>query len=144
MTKPLVAIMFSIVLISCQESKSTTSVDKERIDRVCETFMDDFTKGQFNTAMDLLRQSSVLGKEKIDTLALTIKNQMGVLIPAYGKILSSTFIVERKIKDFISKLFYILKFEKYYLKFDFTLYKSSDGWTITGFSYDDNLVEVLY
>ena len=144
MTKPLVAIMFSIVLISCQESKSTTSVDKERIDRVCETFMDDFTKGQFNTAMDLLRQSSVLGKEKIDTLALTIKNQMGVLIPAYGKILSSTFIVERKIKDFISKRFYILKFEKYYLKFDFTLYKSSDGWTITGFSYDDNLVVVLY
>ncbi|HET9826306.1 MAG TPA: hypothetical protein VFP87_13290 [Chitinophagaceae bacterium] len=144
MTKPFVAIVFSIVFISCQQNKSDTTGDKERIDHVCETFMDDFTKGQYNAAMDLLRQYSVLGKEKIDTLAVTIKNQMSLLIPAYGKILSSSFIIERRVKDFISKRFYILKFEKYYLRFDFTLYKTNNGWTITGFSYDDNLVELLY
>jgi hypothetical protein len=58
--------------------------------------------------------------------------------------LSPEFITERKIKDFLVKRFYILKFDKYYLKFDFTLYKSTSGWTVTGFKYDEDLAELLY
>jgi hypothetical protein len=142
MTKPLLTIMFSIALLSCQNVG--TDIAKENINRVCDKFMETFRQGQYTTAMDLLRENSVLGKEKIDTLLGTIKEQMPRLIAAYGKIVSSEFIRERKIKDFLTKRFYILKFEKYYLRFDFTLYKSSDSWAITAFSYDDNLIEVLY
>ena len=58
--------------------------------------------------------------------------------------LSSEFITERKIKGFIAQRFYILKFEKYYLKFDFTLYKTNSGWTVTHFEYDEELNEILY
>ena len=64
--------------------------------------------------------------------------------PTYGDIISYEFISERKIKSFIAKRFYILKFQKYFLKFDFTLYNNGSGWTITNFTYDDNLIEVLY
>jgi hypothetical protein len=69
---------------------------------------------------------------------------MNNVLQGYGKIISSEFIVERKIKNFITKRFYILKFQKYFLKFDFTLYNSGAGWTITNFTYDDSLIEVLY
>ena len=80
----------------------------------------------------------------IDTLQVTINNQVTQYFPTYGRILSYEFITERKIKDFITRRFYILKFDKYYLKFDFTLYKASTNWTITSFKYDEELVELLY
>ncbi len=79
----------------------------------------------------------------IDTLQVTIDNQMDDYFPAYGTMLSYEFIIEKKIKDFIAKRFYVIKFDKYYLKFDFTLYKASSGWTVTHFKYDDELIELF-
>ena len=144
MIKPLIVILLAIFAFACQQKIPTTDKDKERINAVCEKFMETFGKGQYTAAMDILKENSVLGQEKIDTLLATIKEQMSTAMPAYGKSISSEFIIEREIKDFITKRFYILKLDKYYLKFDFTLYKTNNGWTITAFSYDDNLVELLY
>jgi hypothetical protein len=79
----------------------------------------------------------------IDTLEVTIKNQLDQVLPAYGKMISSEFIVERNVKDFISQRLYILRFEKYYLQFQFTLYKTNGGWKITSFNYKEDLLEVL-
>jgi hypothetical protein len=144
MTKLLTAIFLSLTIFSCDQTKKSTDADKERINAVCDKFMEIFGKGQYTEAMDLLKQNSVIEQEKIDTLRATIKEQMAKAIPAYGKMISSEFIIERKVKDFLTKRFYILKFDRNILKFDFTLYKSTNGWTITSFSYDDNLVELLY
>jgi hypothetical protein len=142
MTKFLTIAFLSLTLISCGEKKQI--VDKERLDKVCDTFMQTFAKGQYKEALTLLEQNSVLGQEKIDTLITTITRQSENVFPFYGKLISSEFIIERKIKDFIAKRFYILKFDKYYLKFVFTLYKSTNGWTITSFSYDEELIELLF
>ncbi|MGO8055899.1 hypothetical protein, partial [Rhizobium leguminosarum] len=86
----------------------------------------------------------IINPDTIDNLELTIDKQMNDLAGANGKILSYEFITERKIKDFIAKRFYILKFEKYFLKFDFSLYKTSSGWTITSFNYNSELNELFY
>ena len=106
--------------------------------------MESFSKGQFKEAVELLKQNSVLEPEKLDTLLVTLQNHSQNIFSAYGKMLSAEFIVERKINDFIAKRFYILKFDKYPIKVDFTLYKSSSAWTITSFNYTDNLIELLY
>ena len=142
MTKVLTAIFLSVTFISCDFQKKDTG--EERIDKVCDKFMEAFSKGQLNEAVDLLKENSVLEREKIDTLRSTIIRQVNTIFPKYGKILSSEFITERKIKDFIVKRFYILKLEKYYLRFDFTLYKTPNGWAITSFNYNDELIELLY
>ena len=85
-----------------------------------------------------------MSSASLDTMQATIDDQINNLFPAYGKMLSPEFITQRKIKDFIAKRFYMLKFDKYYLKFEFTLYKSSSGWTVTNFKYDEELTELLY
>jgi len=133
-----------LIFVSCGQKKQATDNDEERLDKVCDTFMQYFSKGQYKDAIQLLKQNSVLEPEKIDTLEVTIENQAQNIFPAYGKILSAEFITDRKVKDFIEKRFYILKFEKYPLKVDFTLYKSSNGWTITSFNYNEDLMELLY
>ena|SRR5436190_18542571 len=144
MIKFLITVFLSLVLAACGDKKQMLDKDKERIDKVCDTFMLSFSKGQFKDALELLRQSSVLEAEKIDSLLVTVENHFRNVFPAYGRMLSAEFITERKIKDFIAKRFYILKFEKYPIKFDFTLYRSVKGWTITSVEYNEELLDLLY
>jgi hypothetical protein len=144
MTKFLTAAFLSLTLIACGQKTQPVDKEKQRLDKVCDTFMKLFTDGKTHDAMQLLKQNTVMTPAAIDTLQLTIDNQMNYYFPAYGKMISYDFVVERKIKDFITKRFYILKFDKYYLRFDFTLYKATNGWTITHFKYDDELIELLY
>ena len=126
------------------QKKQPIDKDKERADNVCDTFMKMFADGKPVDALELLKQNTVMTPSSIDTLKVTIANQINDYFPAYGKILSADFVIERKIKDYITKRFYILRFDKYYLKFDFTLYKGTNGWTITSFKYNEDLIELLY
>ena len=103
-----------------------------------------FASGKIYESLQLLKKNSVISPISIDTLQVEITNQTKNIFQAYGKILSSEFIIERKIKDFISKRFYILKFDKYFLKFSFTIYNSGGGWTITSFNYNEEFAELLY
>ncbi len=144
MTKFLTLIFLSLTLVSCGQKKISVDEDKERIDKVCDAFMQTFANGKIHDALQLLKQNTVMTPAAIDTLQVTIANQFNNIFPSYGKMGSSEFVMERKIKDFLAKRFYILKFEKYYLKFDFTLYNNGKGWTITSFNYNEELIELLY
>ncbi|CAN5396235.1 hypothetical protein BH11BAC3_BH11BAC3_00430 [soil metagenome] len=144
MIKYLIVVVLSLTIVSCGQKTKSIDKDRERIDKVCDTFMKLFADGKTVEALKLLKQNTVMTTSSIDTLEVTIKNQMNNYFPAYGKMLSAEFITERKIKDFIVKRFYILKFDRYYLKFDFTLYKTGSGWTVTNFKYEEELIELLY
>ena len=143
MIKLLTVAFLSLTLFACGQ-KETIDKDKERVDKVCDTYMNLFAAGKTGDAIQLLKQNTVMTSSSVDTLQVTIANQMNDYFPAYGKMLSAEFVVERKIKDYIAKRFYILRFDKYYLKFDFTLYKGINGWTITNFKYNEDLIELLY
>ncbi len=143
MVKLYTLLVLVFLIMSCG-LLSQTDTDEKRLDKICDIFMQDFSKGQFKEAIQLLKENSVIEAEKLDTLQVTIENQSQNVFPAYGKMLSVEFITAHKVKDFIEKRFYILKFEKYPLKVDFTLYKSSNGWTITSFHYNEDLIELLY
>jgi hypothetical protein len=144
MTKYLSILFLAMTLIACGQKTQPIDKDKERIDKICDTFMNLFTANKTSEALQLLKQNTLMTPSSIDTLKVTVANQMNDYFPAYGKILSADFVLERKVKDYLAKRFYILRFDKYYLKFDFTLYKGSNGWTITSFSYNEELIELMY
>lgn len=143
MTKFLTVIFVSLALVSCGQNINQNDKDKERIDKVCDTFMQTFVSGKLSEALQLLKQNTVMDTSSIDTLQVTIQQQMQDIFPQYGKMLSSEFVKEKKIKDFISKRFYVIKFSKFFLKVDFTLYKNQNGWTITTFHYNEDIDELL-
>jgi hypothetical protein len=119
--------------------------DKKRLDSVCDRFMKSFETGNFSEAMQLLKQNTNLAPSTIDSLENKIIYQFKTFVqPTYGKILSSEFVSEHKIKNIIAKRFYILKLEKYYLKIEFTMYNNGSSWTITSFVYNEDLIELLY
>ncbi len=144
MAKLLIVTLVFITFCSCNQTTQSLDKDKERIDNVCDQFMRSFASGKIYESLQLLKKNSVISPVSIDTLQVEITNQTKNIFQAYGKILSSEFIIEKKIKDFISKRFYILKFDKYFLKFSFTIYNSGGGWTITSFNYNEEFAELLY
>lgn len=143
MTRLIFATLLTLTIFSCEQGKVQVDNDKERLNSVCDKFMQTFREGNLPGAMEILKQNSIIGNSAIDTLQETIKEQLNNIFPSYGKMLSYEFISERKIKNFITRRFYILKFDKYYLKFDFTLYNNGKRWTITGFKYNEELLELL-
>lgn len=143
MFKSIRSLFLLATLYSC--GQSSPDLEKEQAIAVCDKIMENFQNGSIPNAIVLLKNNSVINPSSLDSLGAVIVNQFtGGVLQSYGKVNSYEFIVERKVKDFISKRFYILKFEKFYLKFDFTLYKAADGWKITGFNYNEDLIELLY
>ncbi|MFN9999478.1 MAG: hypothetical protein ACK52X_07645 [bacterium] len=138
----LLTFIVSLSFFSCKQTR--LDKDKERLDAVCNKFMDEFNAGKTSEAIQLLKENSVISPAVLDTLEIEIERKMNMVLPNYGKMVSYEFISEHKIKDFIVRRFYIQKFENYYLKFQFTLYKSSTGWKITGFEFNEELLELLY
>ncbi len=143
MKRILTIIFISMVLAGFGQKTQPIDKDKERIDKVCETFMKFFADGRVADAMQMLKQNSIINPSSIDTLQVAIESQMENYFPVYGNMLSAEFITERKIKNFAAKRYYVLRFDKYYLKFEFALYKTMNGWSVTNFKYDEDLSELF-
>ena len=106
--------------------------------------MQSLEEGKVKDCIHRLKAISVVGRDKLDTLGMTIDSQLLVLIPAYGSITGFKFIKEYTAKDILARRNYILMFERYYLRVSFTVYKTSGGWMVTNFDYNDSLIEVLF
>jgi hypothetical protein len=142
MNRLIVSILFlSFSLSACAQPKPART--KEELAAACDKLMQTFRDGKFKPAMQMLKQISLIKYSKIDELAEQANNQMVDLADTYGKIVSYEFVNEKAIKDFIYKRSYVLRFEKYYLKFSFILYKATAGWTITHFVYNEEIEELF-
>lgn len=134
---------FLISNITFAQKTPTVDKDKERINKVCDSFMQYFIKGKISEAIQLVKNNSVIDEDKLDTLQVTIQQQLEYISPSYGKAIGYELVTEKKIRDILCKRFYILSFENYYLKFEFMLYKRAKVWTITTFSFNEDVDDLL-
>ncbi len=147
MTKKCFSLCFSLcfllAMVSSGQGQPKVDRNKEKINLACDNFMKLFVEGKIDDAIELLKQNTVMTPGSLDTLKLTITEQIENVFPQFGKILSFEFIKERKVKDFIAKRFYVIKFTKFFLKVDFMLYNFGSGWTITAFRYNEDPEELF-
>jgi hypothetical protein len=143
MTKLLTAIFLCLTLLSCGQTKQTLDKDKGRIDKVCDNFMQQFVAGKTDEALELLKQNTVMEPSTIDTLKVTVADHAKNLFPRFGKMISYDFVKEKMVENYIAKRFYIIKFSKFFLKVDFTLYNNGTGWTVTSFHYNEEVEDLF-
>jgi hypothetical protein len=101
--------------------------------------MNQIKNEKYTDAMELLKPVSRITYEQIDTLASKMNYQLPYFIYRFGKIIGVDLIENKTIKDFLIQRTYVLRFEKYYARFEFILYKNLVGWAVLGFKYDDNI-----
>ena len=144
MTKIISFLVLGFLFLSCGEGKTPVDKKKELLDNACNKIMQKFAEGNFSDALIILKQNSVLSASSIDTLKVTNENNFKNVFASYGKIRGYEFISEHKAKNVIAKRLYLLKLNKFYVKFEFTLYNNGDKWTIASFVYNEDVLELLY
>ena len=134
----ILSIFFSI---SYGQSKMYTTRDS--INLFCDKVMQTIVDGKFSAAIQMFRQRSVMDATVIDKVDKTLNDQMPGILPYYGKILSYELVEEKLLKNALARKRYILKFENYFLTFDFVLYNNGTGWTVSNFYYKDETKELF-
>jgi hypothetical protein len=145
MKKIFVLILLGVGLsVSSCGQKKTVSAEETKINKVCDSVLSLFKNGKYDDISNILKSNSFIDEPMIDTLQQNLAIQMQLANSNYGDLISFEFIIERKVNDFIKKRIYVLKFRKYFLKFDITLYKPESKWMITNIDCNDEVLELLY
>jgi hypothetical protein len=136
-----------LLLFTCISKISSSQLvhpqTKQEIIGVCDKFMTTFKEGKYDSAFDRIKPYSAIEDEKLDTLASVITKQMAEVTRAYGKVLSYEEISEKDAKNSLIQLIYLAKYDKFFLKFTFTLYNNGKGWTIAGFDYNQKVDDIF-
>jgi len=126
--------------ISSAQSKFTT---RDSLNVFCDKVMQTIVDGKYSVAIQMFTQKSVMDGTVINNIDKTLNDQMPNILPYYGKIMGYDLIEEKSLKNALARRKYILKFEYYFLTFDFVLYNNNTGWTISNFYYKDETKELF-
>ncbi len=129
-----------LFFVSPAQSKFTT---RDSLNGFCDKVMQTIVDGKYSEGIQLFRQKSVMDASVIDNVDKTLNEQMPGILPYYGKILGYELIEEKALKNALARRKYILKFEFYFLTFDFILYNNNTGWTVSNFYYKDETKELF-
>lgn len=134
------ALLSLTFFVSSGQSKFTT---RDSINMFCDKVMQTLVDGKYSEAIQLFTKKSVMDASVIDNVDKTLNEQMPGILPYYGKILGYELIEEKSFKNALARRKYILKFEFYFLTFDFILYNNNTGWTVSNFYYKDETKELF-
>ncbi len=134
------ALLSLTFFVSSGQSKFTT---RDSINMFCDRLMQTLADGKYSEAIQLFTQKSVMDASVIDNVDKTLNEQMPGILPYYGKIVGYEMIEEKVLKNALARRKYILKFEFYFLTFDFILYNNNKGWTVSNFYYKDETKELF-
>lgn len=141
MKKIIGTVMLSLAfIVSSGQSRYTT---RDSLNAFCDKVMQTLVLGKYSEAIQSFNKKSVMDASVIDNIDKTLVDQMPGILPYYGKIVGYELIEEKELKNALARRKYILKFENYFLTFDFVLYNNNTGWTVSNFYYKDETKELF-
>ena len=141
--RKLISVFILSIFFSISYGQSKMYTTRDSINLFCDKVMQTIVDGKFSTAIQMFRQRSVMDVTVIDKVDKTLNDQMPGILPYYGKILNYELVEEKLLKNALARKRYILKFENYFLSFDFVLYNNGTGWTVSNFYYKDETKELF-
>lgn len=136
MRKLIVTISLCLIIsVSYGQAKLFTTRDS--LSTFCDKVMQTLMERKFSAAIQLFRQKSVMDTITINGIDKSLNEQMANLAPYYKKLVAYEFVDEKAVNNSVVRRRYLLKFENYFLSFDFILYNNGTAWTISNFNYSD-------
>jgi len=141
--RKLIAVVILSMFFSISYGQVKLYTTRDSINMFCDKVMQTLVDGKYSAAIQMFKQRSVMDETVIDKIDKTLNEQMPGILPYYGKILSYELLEEKLLKNALARKRYILKFESYFLSFDFVLYNNGTGWTVSNFYYKDETKELF-
>lgn len=141
--RKIIAVVLLTMFFSVSYGQGKFYTTRDSINMFCDKVMQTLVDGKYSAAIQMFKQRSVMDETVIDKIDKTLNDQMPGILPYYGKILSYELLEEKLLKNALARKRYILKFENYFLSFDFILYNNGTGWTVSNFYYKDETKELF-
>ena len=129
--------LFSMALVSKGQGQDKPFTNRDSLNVYCDKIMQTFQSGRFAEGIQLFKQHSVMDIVAINNLDKTMNEQMAGVLPIYKRITGYELVEEKMLKNTLVRRRYLLKFENYFLAFDFILYNNGSSWTVSNFNYYD-------
>ena len=141
--RKLISVIILSIFFSVSYGQSKMYTTRDSINLFCDKVMQTLVDGRYSAAIQLFKQKSVMDAVVINNIDKTLNDQMPSILPYYGKILGYDLVEEKLLKNTLARKRYILKFENYFLSFDFVLYNNGTGWSVSNFYYKDETKELF-
>ena len=142
MTKLLLTISFCL-LVSLSYGQSKPFVTRDSLNIYCNQIMQTFQEGKFSKAIQMLQKNSVIDSVAINGIDKTLNEQMVDILRVYKKIVIYELLEDKALNNSLARRRYLMKFENYFLIFDFVQYNNGSGWRISNFNYKDDPKELF-
>ena len=102
------------------------------------------SKGDLPSAYAAIKRYSTLPANEIDAGAQQSINQRNAqFVARYGRTLGHELMGAKKLGSSLVRLSYIEKAEKHPLVWHFNFYRTSDGWVLDSFGWDDQIAPLF-
>ena len=118
-------------------------ISRDSLNLYCDKIMQNFRDAKFSEGMQMFKRHSLLDIATIDNMDKTMIEQMANVLPVYKTVVGYELIEEKSLKNTLVRRRYILKYENYFLTFDFILYNNGSGWAVSNFIYKDAPMELF-
>jgi hypothetical protein len=126
---------------SAQEIKNLKN--RKDAEWLCELFMVKLVELGTEEAFMTLRPYSVVTEENFEIFVDQADKIIETVKPDYGAVVGHVLLQERSVKDTVLRYVYLLKFEKYALRWMFYFYRADDEWLFSEFNVDNKLYELF-
>jgi hypothetical protein len=135
----LVSLLFSLAsYANAQQLKQPADIRKLTDGVMQKVLVQDFAAG-----FGMLKQNSNLSAADIDGVEATTESQLPKIETNYGKFIGVEFLAQKQIGNSLLNMIYLLKCEKYGLRWTFSFYNAGAGWNLINIDFDDKLQELF-
>ena len=100
-------------------------------------------KGEYSTAIELMRPYWPMPQAEIQNLSYQTESQLGMVSTRFGAVVGAELVADEKVGKSLIKHTLILKFENHAVRWFIVYYKPKNGWQIDAVVWDDKLHEVF-
>jgi hypothetical protein len=116
---------------------------KEEVTKHADKTMNYFGDAMFEEAFSELRKYYFVSDLDFQNIKAKTIDNLSKAIENYGEITGEIFVKEENLKDVAIRKTYLLRYDTILLKFQIVYYKSTQGWIVNSFSWDDEF-ETLF
>lgn len=95
--------------------------------------------GELEPGLKLAKPYLIIPDAEFETMLGQTKLQYPMLAQRFGKSIGFEFIREERAGDSLLRIVQIQRFERHITRWSFIFYRSSDGWVLNTFYFDDNV-----
>lgn len=135
--KKILVIFCVLFLIFSTAAFAKTLPDENAAKDLSNKIMAKVTQGDLSAAFNTMKPYTFIGPAEIDAIVIQSKASREKSGQRSGKATGYEFIDSKKIKDSLLRLRYLEKNEKNTLFWEFYFYKTSKGWVLDSFNWNE-------